>query len=372
MKISYRREMKRNYLIVEPEAVWRPGYEYQILLTNKIEGLLPFSVMQTDERVRFYYEITSRQPLDRLLEGRNITAAEIKLLVFGIAAILEQLDRFLLNENSILLQPEYIYVEPDRFRLRLCLVPGQSREFCQEYGKLLEYLLGHVDHQDQDCVILAYGLYQETRKENYGITDILKLMQKKPEPDSVDDPSVFPAAANQPGNDKGKVGETDVGISRSDRVRGWFKKKRTAGNNRQEEKAEMPWKHVIMAEDELPVTDFVPDGQDTVLLTDPGPQTADRPAWLRALDDNMEDIRLAYYPFIIGKQKNLVDYVLDKETVSRLHLKIYKAGDQYVIMDLNSTNGTFVNGVMLVNNGSADLAPGDEVQVALFRYRFEL
>jgi len=173
VKISYRREMKRNYLIVEPEAVVRQGYEYQMLLENKVEGLLPFSVMQTDEKIRFYYEITSRQPLDRLLEGRNISAEEIRLLVFGIAGVLNQLDRFLLNESSILLQPEYIYVEPDCFRLWLCVVPGLNLAFSQEYGKLLEYLLGHVDHQDKDCVILAYGLYQETKKENYGINDIL-------------------------------------------------------------------------------------------------------------------------------------------------------------------------------------------------------
>ncbi len=41
------------------------------------------------------------------------------------------------------------------------------------------------------------------------------------------------------------------------------------------------------------------------------------------------------------------DLVLDDETVSRNHCKIYREGDQYVIADLGSTNGTFVNRVRI-------------------------
>ncbi len=37
------------------------------------------------------------------------------------------------------------------------------------------------------------------------------------------------------------------------------------------------------------------------------------------------------------------DLVLDDETVSRNHCKIFLEGDQYMVSDLDSTNGTFVN-----------------------------
>ena len=40
---------------------------------------------------------------------------------------------------------------------------------------LLQYLLGKVNHQDKDCVVMAYGLYQESLKENYGMADLLRL-----------------------------------------------------------------------------------------------------------------------------------------------------------------------------------------------------
>src|SRR5690606_28695 len=41
------------------------------------------------------------------------------------------------------------------------------------------------------------------------------------------------------------------------------------------------------------------------------------------------------------------DLVVDDETVSRNHCKIFREGDQYMIADLGSTNGTFVNRVRI-------------------------
>ncbi|MGE0788215.1 MAG: sigma 54-interacting transcriptional regulator [Sandaracinaceae bacterium] len=41
------------------------------------------------------------------------------------------------------------------------------------------------------------------------------------------------------------------------------------------------------------------------------------------------------------------DLVLEDETVSRNHCKIFREGDQYMIADLGSTNGTFVNRVRI-------------------------
>ena len=83
------------------------------------------------------------------------------------------------------------------------------------------------------------------------------------------------------------------------------------------------------------------------------------------------DIPILYYPFIIGKQENLVDFKLDRNTVSRLHIRIDKRGDSYWIKDLNSTNGTLLRGRLLENNEEAEIYAGDEICIARFRYRFE-
>ncbi len=179
MKITYRRELKHNYMIIDPEqdsAREGAGYVRRILSSNGIEGVLRFQLRQMDGESWFYYEITSRQPLSRLLDGQSLQCGQIRSLVLGIAQILDRMEQYLLPESCVLLEPEYIYVEPDQFRIWLCLVPGFSGDFPEAYGKLLEYLLGKVDHQDKDSVVLAYGLYQETRRENYGMDDILRYL----------------------------------------------------------------------------------------------------------------------------------------------------------------------------------------------------
>ena len=110
-------------------------------------------------------------------------------------------------------------------------------------------------------------------------------------------------------------------------------------------------------------------GPETQLLADLSDNRKQR--ILRALDPGGQDIHLPYYPFVIGKQSNLVDFQLDRDTVSRLHLRIDQDGDTYRIKDLNSTNGTQLCGRLMENNEEAEVHTGDEICIARYRYRFE-
>jgi DNA-binding winged helix-turn-helix (wHTH) protein len=57
------------------------------------------------------------------------------------------------------------------------------------------------------------------------------------------------------------------------------------------------------------------------------------------------------------------DVVLAERQVSRQHLKVYKEGSRYYAEDLDSKNGTWVNGQQL--KGVRELSDGDEIQLAL-------
>lgn len=60
--------------------------------------------------------------------------------------------------------------------------------------------------------------------------------------------------------------------------------------------------------------------------------------------------------------------MLDKDTVSRFHLRCDKQAETCTITDLNSTNGTSVRGRLLAANETAEVNPGDEVEIAQMRY----
>ncbi len=102
MEIRYSREMNHNYMIIEaPEE--ETGYAVQMLSANAIEGLLKFRVRQTEEAREYYYEITSRQPLRRVLEKRTLSGQELRSILLGVLAVLKRVEEYLLKEEQLLL-----------------------------------------------------------------------------------------------------------------------------------------------------------------------------------------------------------------------------------------------------------------------------
>ena len=73
---------------------------------------------------------------------------------------------------------------------------------------------------------------------------------------------------------------------------------------------------------------------------------------------------------VIGKMKTAADVVIPLPTISRIHAKIRRKDQQYYLTDLNSRNGTAVNGRMLRGEEEYLLQNEDEVDFAQARYIF--
>lgn len=69
--------------------------------------------------------------------------------------------------------------------------------------------------------------------------------------------------------------------------------------------------------------------------------------------------------FKIGKKAEIVDGVISfNKMISRSHCKITRKGSQYIITDLQSANGTFVNHIRLQPNQPCLIRNGDIVRLA--------
>lgn len=73
---------------------------------------------------------------------------------------------------------------------------------------------------------------------------------------------------------------------------------------------------------------------------------------------------------VIGKLEQASDAVIPLPTVSRVHARIRKMGEEYYLADLNSRNGTMVNGRMLKADEEYLLQDEDQVDFAQARYVF--
>ncbi len=77
-------------------------------------------------------------------------------------------------------------------------------------------------------------------------------------------------------------------------------------------------------------------------------------------------LELAAFPFVIGRDES-ADFTVDSSRVSRRHVMLDRKGAGYVLRDLDSTNGTYVNGKRI---GEVDLSAGDVIVIADFELTF--
>ena len=128
--------------------------------------------------------------------------------------------------------------------------------------------------------------------------------------------------------------------------------------------AETPSYEVSMHEE---LVQEMPEVHPTVCLADY--QARPQGMLLYEGTDNRENIPLMQPLVKIGKGKG-VDAKIEKGTISHFHAQINHEQDTFYIEDLNSTNGTFVNGEGLTYKERKKLAINDIVQFADIRYRF--
>lgn len=67
---------------------------------------------------------------------------------------------------------------------------------------------------------------------------------------------------------------------------------------------------------------------------------------------------------LLGALRGTADLLLPSPAVSRLHAKLRREGESYYLCDLNSRNGTWVNGRELQAEHEVELKEGDEIKFA--------
>lgn len=83
---------------------------------------------------------------------------------------------------------------------------------------------------------------------------------------------------------------------------------------------------------------------------------------------NKKHIELKQFPCTVGKMAGCVDYVLPDDSVSRIHARFDMKGEKVFLTDMNSTNGTYKNGLRMQPQETVEIEPGDEVRFGNLNY----
>lgn len=403
----YKRELNHSYMVLAcsgEELAER--YDYRIMMHNRIGRLLPCSLRQMDGEDFLYYEISSKQPLERLYEGGKLKARDLADIIREIAAVQADLGEYMLDESGLLLEEGMIFADVETRELYFAFYPG-SKNTRSQYEGLADFFLGHTDHGQEQAVNLAYEFYRMSKTDYFVLSSFLPLLEKElaaARPEWGTEPAQrlqrreaapedsrrmadengwaaeFPGEAERSNNTLSV--EEEFGIGQED----WLKeeeggkkkgglarlfsflkreKKAAAEPEPAEEWSDMVWDSY---EQQL----YESGSQETVYFADLDKREASvqKALCLRAEDGNRK-ILLRDFPITIGKMKGRVTVVLEDRSVSRLHARIEAAERGLCVRDLNSRNGTCVNGKKLLPNEAEPLREGDLVSFGRERFRCE-
>ena len=367
LKVNYLRNLKSNRLIFEPEEKFlielksKYAFELGMIEHNAIKGFLKPTLKRVDGRLQLSYDISSLQPLSRVLEVRTMNTDEIKDFIIDIISATKALEEFLLEASSVILDPEYIFTDLNLKRYSFIYIP-RSENNKEEMKLLLESILDNINKEDKDCLISVYGMLKECQKKDFVINDLEELLDGNSQIDESEKENPIEC------RDKKKKQFNIFG--------GIFKGNKIKEQTEEEEFLEKvfdgyePGVRAACLNEEKSVFEVGNEEiSNTVLLTDIKLNNSGRV--LRSINGK-EDIEISYLPFIIGKQDRICDYVLDVEGVSRIHLKFFEKKGLLYAIDLNSRNGTYINGKKLENEENIEMNNGDIVNICGMSYRLEM
>lgn len=170
-----RHEANNSYLIMKEETISdREEFILRMITENQIPGLLQATRNQLDAEGEIYYNVNSYVSFSEYCGKKQLGLQELKKLFFALQEILKQLEAYLLDADSLLLDPETLFLSTNRDAYAFCLYPFIKRNIRRQIQDLAEYLLNHINHEDEKVVRAAYQFYRFTREENFEIQQVVE------------------------------------------------------------------------------------------------------------------------------------------------------------------------------------------------------
>ncbi|MDE6712241.1 MAG: FHA domain-containing protein, partial [Lachnospiraceae bacterium] len=421
-----------------------------------------------------YYKVGSFQSLAKLYKNREMKLEDVRMILIGLTGAIAAIQEYMLDERHVVLLPEYIFLHTERGEVRLLFHPFYEEDIREGIREFADYLIGKIDHTEQQAVMMGYQFYRIVRGENFIIEDIVELYRKESKELIDKNQEILQEKDAEINEDisENKYMTIDRYSAKKEVTEniGYRKQKEATGNGEFHEKNRLgSKKQNIKGSDDKTETNlkkllifsvlalmsgvflcfgighYRPDHMAKVILAlimlvsvlgvgkeimhhirnhkshgsgennydeifsdyekkpDNGRDNWDKPEEIEMeysekainaekeqeeepviygrtvlLSDSgkiaenilMEKRRgkeivhqLDEFPYVIGKVKDSVNLVLNDVSVSRIHAKLTEENGQIYVQDCHSTNGTYVNGVLLEKEERIPIEADDEIRI---------
>ncbi len=382
---EYVRNCNCNYERVALEKVPEENrYEYCILNRGGIRYLLPCSLRYMNGEAFLYYDISSTQNIVQIFVEKKINREWIKDFLWGIGQMERELDRFLLEYRNIIWNPEHIFQDLEKNDFFFLYMPYHEGE--NGLDELMDFMVEHVDYDDEPLVEFVYAAYEKVHNigadyfdkqihedflqvekmqkvKTQACQEELPLMQQEKTIIQKEEP-VY--EVTQKRGVLSFLQNTKKKQSKKEEYREALRQKMN-GAPMYAVCEENRYKEDLCDEKIERGIDFAEEFGKTIYIEETARQITTA---LYKIDGELV-VELVKFPFVIGKKKENVDLVLNDYSASRIHARIIQEEGVFYIEDLNSTNGTFKNGLRLQPYEKRRLESGDELRFGKTEYIYK-
>lgn len=180
MNTEYRKIYNKNYVILSECNIpdYKECYRSKMLKSNKLDNFLIYDTQTINGTIQFTYDISSKQSLYNFYENSLIDYDIIRHIIMSLKSAFDTLNNYLLEPDYIILDPKLIYINIATKSIYFCYCPGHKNNFYDSLSEFLCYILSKIDHNDNNSIILAYSLQQQSIQDNYTFDDLMQILNK--------------------------------------------------------------------------------------------------------------------------------------------------------------------------------------------------
>lgn len=169
-------------ITIEESVLYKEDYQIRMLEENQIEGILPVKGRGRNGCSFYDYDVSGKISMKAMYERSKISSKDMKKFLSQLKQVIYGVERHLLNKQCILLRPEYIFYEEERYYF--CYFPLAKEDFWKEFHVLTEYFVKYADYEDQECIKMVFLLHKETMEEYYSLDKLIEQclsMEEEPQ-----------------------------------------------------------------------------------------------------------------------------------------------------------------------------------------------
>lgn len=380
-RISIRNELGKCYLIVKCQEKLEKEYLLLMITENNIRGLLFCKIVYEDSKRMLYYDVTNMISLEKEYANRNISVDELDDIFGNISSIYREGQKYLLDEKYYVIDPEYIFINPVDNTYNLLYLPDNKSDYeGNNYDKLSDFLLQKVEQHNQVAVKLTYMFYKMIKVNTFSLESFIEIIDKEKivaeskkdineviEEKSLDNTEYL---AKEEIKEEG-LGKTIILFVAAAvlAVIYFFIRNNVYATYvliltsifallaviclikyilnyvqiRNEEELEFCMQNAC--EDDYWNSDETQIFDDSTVVFSDEKVDFEKEYNISWKEKGIQKkYKITKYPVVVGKLKSEVDCCILDQSVSRIHAKIEKQNGKLFIKDMNSTNGTEIDG----------------------------